>query len=104
MHRDFQRLSALPELAKTMFVERPILAAVRRDECARQRIWSKPSSQRFTVQAVGGISHPEAGLVCVAGFNRPRVVAWLLRHLVVSVPIHSAIYVTAAILWFCRVT
>ena len=45
-----------------MSVERLILAAVRR-ECARQRIWSKPSSQRLTVQAVGGIiHHPEAGL------------------------------------------
>src|SRR6516225_8219908 len=45
-----------------MSVERLILAAVRR-ECARQRIWSKPSSQRLTVQAVGGIiHHAEAGL------------------------------------------
>jgi len=83
-----------------MFVERPILAAVRR-ECARQRIRSKPSSQRFTFQSVGDIiHHPETRLAFATEFKaRPRVVALLLRHPTVSMPIRSAIYVIAAILW-----
>src|SRR5215831_12250487 len=103
MHRDCQRLAGLAEFAKTMFVQSSILAALRRDECARQRIWSKPSSQRFN-QAVGGIiHHAKADLPALLNLKLPRVVAWLLRHPVVSVPIRSAIYVLAKILWLLQV-
>jgi hypothetical protein len=45
---------------------------VRRDQCPRQRLSSKPSSQRFTVQALGGIIHqPEAGLARATEFKAP---------------------------------
>jgi len=74
---------------------------MRHDECARQRIRGKPSSQRFTFQSVGDIiHHPEARLAFAAEFKaRPRVVALLLRHPTVSMPTRSAIYLIAGILW-----
>lgn len=71
------------ELAKTTFVERPILAAVRHDECARQRIRSKPSSQRFAAQAVEDIIHTEfkAQSNCCRCSVSPWVNAYSFRHL-----------------------
>ena len=40
-------------MAKTMFVESPILTAVRRGECARKRIWSQPLSSTSRWPEVG---------------------------------------------------
>jgi hypothetical protein len=100
MHRDGQRLAELPELAKTMYVERPILAAVRR-ECMRQRIVEQLSAGALHRPGpVGGIiHHPEAALAGAAEFKAPSSVAWLLRNPMLSVPIRSAIGAIAAILW-----
>jgi len=65
MHRDSLSGPKRP----TTFVERAILAAARRDEHVRQRIRSKPLSQRSAVEAIGDIvHHPELRLAFASGF------------------------------------
>src|SRR5690242_6515814 len=62
------------------FGERSILAAARRDKCARQRMRSKPASQCFTVEAVGYVIHdPKAGLTFAADFASESPLDLFLR-------------------------